>query len=426
MSELLMTTWAGAGTTPPLMSVARALVGRGHAVRVMADDLLRADVEAAGADFVPWTRAPQVRTAHGREGDRIRDWEPQDPVQAFGRARDGVAVGPAALYAADVREQIEARRPDALLSEVLLLGPLVAAEATGVPAVVLNPTINLVAAAGVPPFGFGLPPATTPEDETLHRALGEQALALWDAALPALNRARAEQGLDPLEHVLDQGRSAARVLVMTSTALDLLGPLPPTVVHVGPRLDDPRWAEPAALPAGHDPLVLVALSSDYQGQELLLQRIVDALRPLPVRGLVTTGQGVDPDSLDAPAHVRVVRSAPHAQVLAEAALTVTHAGHGTVVKSLAAGVPLVCLPMGRDQLDVAARVAHAGAGVRLEPTAAAEEIATAVRRVLGDTGFREAAGRVAAVIAEETRTDRAVAEIEAVVGARAGAAVPTG
>ena len=31
-------------------------------------------------------------------------------------------------------------------------------------------------------------------------------MAAWDEGLPALNAARAEQGLEPLEHVLDQGR----------------------------------------------------------------------------------------------------------------------------------------------------------------------------------------------------------------------------
>jgi UDP:flavonoid glycosyltransferase YjiC (YdhE family) len=36
-----------------------------------------------------------------------------------------------------------------------------------------------------------------------------------------------------------------------------------------------------------------------------------------------------------------------------------------VIKALAAGVPLVCLPMGRDQEDTAARVTLSGSGVRL-------------------------------------------------------------
>jgi UDP:flavonoid glycosyltransferase YjiC (YdhE family) len=113
--------------------------------------------------------------------------------------------------------------------------------------------------------------------------------------------------------------------------------------------------------------------------------------------------------------VQVVKAAPHSAVLREAALAITHGGHGVTIKSLALGVPLVCLPMGRDQLDIAARVVHAGAGVRLEHTAAAAEIAAAVEQVLGDASYREAAQRIATTITEETVTDRAVEEIEAVL-----------
>jgi UDP:flavonoid glycosyltransferase YjiC (YdhE family) len=117
--------------------------------------------------------------------------------------------------------------------------------------------------------------------------------------------------------------------------------------------------------------------------------------------------------------VQVVRSAPHAEVLREAAAVVTHCGHGTTIKALAAGVPLVCLPMGRDQLDVAARVVHRGAGVRLDPSAEPAAIAAALHEVLAEPGYREAAERIAAAIATETAHDRAVEEIEALIAERA-------
>jgi MGT family glycosyltransferase len=413
MADLLMTTWDGGGTTPPLMSVASALVARGHRLRVLADPVLRADVEATGAEFVSWTRAP-----HRRErsyGDAfVRDWG-LDPAESLARMRDTLALGPAAAYAADTREELEQHRAAALLTELLLFGPQVAAEAAGIPYVVLNPTINVVPAATVPPFGSGLAPATSEEDRRKHEELRATMVAAWDEGLPALNTARAEQGLEPLEHTLDQGRTAARMLVMTSRAFDFLGPLPPTVVHAGPRIDDVSWAGNWEPPAGEEPLVLVALSSDYQGQDDLLRRIMAALETLPVRAVLTTGHGIDPASIEAPANVQVVKAAPHTAVLREAALAVTHAGHGVTIKSLAAGVPLVCLPMGRDQLDVAARVVHSGAGVRLEPTAAPAEIASAVQQVLGEASYREAAERIATAITEETATDRAVEEIEAVL-----------
>ena len=108
----------------------------------------------------------------------------------------------------------------------------------------------------------------------------------------------------------------------------------------------------------------------------------------------------------------MVEAAPHAAVLPHTAAVVTHGGHGTVMKALAAGVPMVVMPMGRDQPENATRVLAAGAGVRIKQSASPEKIAAAVREVLGDESYRAAAQRLAAAIAEETADDRAAAELE--------------
>jgi MGT family glycosyltransferase len=419
MTRFLMTTWDGAGATPPLMSVARALIARGHEVRVLADPVLRDEVEAAGAEHIDWNRAPHRKT-RDIESHFVRHWDAGP--EGFARMRDNLAVGPAAPFAADVREQLQARPTDCLLTELLIFGPQVAAEAAGVPYVVLNPTINIVPAAGVPPFGQGLMPAANEAERERDRVAAEMGVQAWDEALAALNGARNEQGLPPLEHVVDQYRAAAAILVMTSAAFDFMGELPPTVKHVGPRLEDPSWAGEWSPPAGEQPLVLVALSSDFQRQKDLLRRIVLALGQMPVRGVVTTGKGVEPRSLPAPPNVQVVRTASHAAVLNKAAAVITHCGHGTTIKALAAGLPIVCIPMGRDQYDVAARVVHRGAGVQVDVAAAPETIAAAVREVLDRPRYAEAARHIADAIHQETAHDRVIDELEALVGARPAAA----
>jgi MGT family glycosyltransferase len=209
------------------------------------------------------------------------------------------------------------------------------------------------------------------------------------------------------------------VLVLTSPSFDFAGgTLPVNVSYVGPQLDDPAWAAPGGWrPDGDRPLVLVAGSSTFQRQTDLLRRAAEALGRLPVRGVVTTGRAIDPCEVPAPDHVRVVRAAPHRAVLAEASVMVTHAGHGSVLKSLAAGVPLVCLPMGRDQKDNTVRVLRLGAGVRLSPNAPPERIAAAVAQVLGDPAYGRAAGRFADTMAREARTrPRAADRAEALLG----------
>ena len=213
--------------------------------------------------------------------------------------------------------------------------------------------------------------------------------------------------------MLESFERADRLLLMTSRAFEYetFSP-PPNVRLVGPRLDDPAWAGEWTPPAGDDPLVLVGMSSTFMDHADVLQRATTALGDLPVRGLVTTGPAIPVDAIDAPANVTVVERAPHSEVLRHASAVVTHAGHGTVIKSLAAGVPVVAMPLGRDQLDNAARVAHHGAGLRLKPKASSDAIARAVRRVLDEPSYRANAERLAAAIASETSQDRAAEELE--------------
>jgi len=95
-----------------------------------------------------------------------------------------------------------------------------------------------------------------------------------------------------------------------------------------------------------------------------------------------------------------------------ASLVVTHCGHGTVAASLLHGVPILCLPMGRDQRDVAARVLHAGAGRRVSTRASADDIATAITRALADDALVDAARRLGRELQREILGDRAVRELE--------------
>jgi UDP:flavonoid glycosyltransferase YjiC (YdhE family) len=90
---------------------------------------------------------------------------------------------------------------------------------------------------------------------------------------------------------------------------------------------------------------------------------------------VTLGGVFSPKELVAPANVTVVRSAPHGAVLPLSRVVIAHGGHGTVIKSLGHGKPVLCLPLGRDQKDNAARVEAAGAGLRLSAGASTAKLA---------------------------------------------------
>lgn len=270
----------------------------------------------------------------------------------------------------------------------------------------------------VPAGGWG--PARGPLGRARDAVAPYLLTRLVGLGLPRINAVRAELGMPPLRELFGLLDGCARVLVMTSPAFDPPpARLPGNVRYVGPVTDDPAWAEPWAAPWPEDddrPLVLVAMSSTYQAHQGVLNRVVDALAGLPVRGLVTLGPGLRAGEVSAAPNVAVVRSAPHAAVLPRAAAVITHAGHGSVMKALAAGVPMVCIPHGWDQGDNTTRVLAAGAGLRASRRAQVPALRAAVRRVLDDPSYRAAARRLAdALAAEAVRRPGAVQEVEAVL-----------
>jgi UDP:flavonoid glycosyltransferase YjiC (YdhE family) len=410
-NRYLFVMWDGGGSVPPELSVARGLVERGHRVSVLADPTIEAEAIAAGAGFRPWRDAPHLVSRHP-EDDLLRDFEARTPPALIARLSERLICGPAGLQAAETAQAIDELRPDAVVASSFLLGPQIAAEAGRLPVAALMPNIYPFPAPGLPPFGTGWRPATGAIGRARDAAMARIGRRLWDRDLPTVNAVRARSGLPPLRGLWEQLDRARRVLVLSSASFDFPARLPDNVRYVGPRLDDPGWVEGWQRPAGDEPLVLVSLSTNHQDQLPLLRRIVDALAEVPVRAVVTTGNAVDPADVPAPPPVQVVRSAPHAAVLAEAAAVITHGGHGTVVKALAAGVPLLVLPMGRDQLDNAARVTARGAGLRLPPRVSARAIAGAVQRLLDEPAHREGARRLGARLRAETGRDAAADELE--------------
>jgi UDP:flavonoid glycosyltransferase YjiC (YdhE family) len=408
----LFVTWDGAGSVPPEISVARDLVARGHRVTMLGDPTIRTEAEAVGAEFRPWREAPHI-TSRRPEGDMIRDYEAKSPPQLIARLTERLIARPAAAQAAETVSAIRELDPDVLVSSGLLIGPQMAGEAEGLPVVALMGNIYPFPAPGLPPFGTGWRPARGALGRARDAAMSRLGKRLWNRALPDVNAARAGLGLGPVDSMWDQLDNAEKVLVLSSPSFDFPARLPENTRYVGPRLDDPEWVEPWEPPPGDDPLVLVSLSSGSQDQLGLLRSIVAALATMPVRGVVTTGNALDPSDVPSPAHVQVVRSAPHNRVLERASAVVTHGGHGTVVKTLAAGVPQLVIPMGRDQLDNATRVTARGAGVQLKPRATPAKIAAALGRVLDDPSYREAAGRLGAQLRMDAASGDAVRELEA-------------
>ena len=109
---------------------------------------------------------------------------------------------------------------------------------------------------------------------------------------------------------------------------------------------------------------------------------------------MTLGPDHDPSEIAPSANARVERTVSHAAVLERGRLLVSHAGHGSVMKALWYGRPMVLVPWGRDQPGVAFRAAALGvAEVVPREDASADTLSAAVDRALGDEAMTDAASR---------------------------------
>ena len=109
------------------------------------------------------------------------------------------------------------------------------------------------------------------------------------------------------------------------------------------------------LPGGDDPLVVVAPSTVHDSARALVGAAIAALASEPVRVAATLNQRGAQWTEPAPPNVVVTDWLSYAHVMPKASLVISNGGHGTVVRALAEGVPVLVCPVGADTAENGAR-----------------------------------------------------------------------
>ena len=113
-----------------------------------------------------------------------------------------------------------------------------------------------------------------------------------------------------------------------------------------------------------------------------------------MRVLATTNRRVPEEPIEVPDNAVLRDWFPYSQAMAAAGLVISHGGHGTVVRALSLGAPLLACPAVGDMGENGARVAWSGAGLSLpRRLMSPRAIRLATRRILGDPAYRERAGK---------------------------------
>lgn len=403
MSRILAYVDAVPGRLYPLVPTLLELQRRGHGVTIRCgvDDVGR--LRTAGLAAEPL--APEI------ERFTPDDWRARTPITALIRGL-GQFGERAPAQCRDLRSAIDAERPDALLIDEGAWGAAIAAQRSGLPWAYTIVSPVPLPSRDAPPFGLGLRPRRDAIGRLRDATIGRLALLALERLIARwTNPLRRELGLPAVRTVSDVYLAAPLVLAYTAEPFEYpRSDWSPKVRLVGPGLWEPPAEAPPWLDTLEHPLVLVTCSTLFQNDRALLEVTSEAFAGEPYEVIVTTAE-VDASTANPPPNVRVARYAPHTPILERAACVVCHAGMGITQKALAHGVPVVAVPFGRDQPEVARRVEVARAGVRLprgqfHPQRLRAAVRTAIGLTAGakriEAAFAGAGGAVAAADALES------------------------
>ncbi|MCX4553516.1 MULTISPECIES: glycosyltransferase [unclassified Streptomyces] len=353
----------------PALAVGRELRRRAHAVHVLAAPQAAPVVAAAGLAVSAAGDGTALSVAH---------WTVRGPEQH-----------------AVVARAVRLLRPDVLVTSVLCHGALVAAEAAGLPVVVLGLTAHLW------PYRGGAGPV-----DAHGRA--------WRLAetLKHYGEVREAAGLAPRhDRFPDTALLGTAFLLRGHPLLEAAdAELPPAVRHVGPCWWEPEPPAVEPLPDSR-PLAYVHLGRTFGGTSLW-PRLNAAFTSGTHRAVVELGRSGAPDA-DRDADLVVGRRPWMGPLVERADLVLTNATSAPVLAALLHGKPLLVAPNGSEQQVLAAGCLRAGVARMLpEPGASAADLRAAVEETARDAELRACAEELGGLLADGKSETRAADAVE--------------
>jgi UDP:flavonoid glycosyltransferase YjiC (YdhE family) len=301
----------------------------------------------------------------------------------------------AAVKASELtRELIRSFDPEVVVADIITVAGSLAAQAEGRRWATLVPHVMPTGEPGFPVYSVGAVYPRTPIGRRMWEFVRPLVMTGEEQGRVELNGARERVGLPPLAEV-HGGISRELAIVATFPQLEY----PRAEQWPGMRVTGPLlWEQPfgdVELPPGDAPLVLVAPSTSQDPEHRLVRAALEGLAGEPLRVLATTNRRKPVEPLPVPANARLVDWVSYALTMPLCDAVVCHAGHGTLARALASGVPVVACPHAGDMAENAARVRWAGAGVSLPRRFTTPRgVRLAVRRLLSEPGYRRRAAEL--------------------------------
>ena len=334
--------------------------------------------------------------------------------------------------AGSTREVIRSCDPDVVVADIITSAASLAAQAEGRAWATLIPHVMPTGEPGFPIYSIGAVYPRTALGRRIWARVRPIVMTGEEQGRVELNGARERLGLPPLSET-HGGISRELAIVATFPQLEY----PRSQGLPGMRVTGPlMWEQPfgdVELPPGEDPLVLVAPSTSQDPELRLVRAALEGLADAPVRVLATRNRRGTPAAdaagtgppIPVPPNARLVDWVSYSRTMPLCDAVICHAGHGTVARSLASGVPVVACPHAGDMAENAARIRWARVGVSLPRRfTTARGVRLAVRRLLGDPTYRRRAEELRDWAAENDGARAAADAVEELAERSSGRKTP--
>lgn len=235
-----------------------------------------------------------------------------------------------------------------------------------------------------------------------------------------INRYRKRWGLRRIRRVDDTFSPFAQISQQNREFDFPRKQLPNCFHYVGPIRAASRPAVPFPWQALNGRPLIYASLGTVNHQQSVYAKIAEACAGLNAQLVLSLGGAAEVEQFQ---HLvgspLVVKFAPQLELLERASLCITHGGLNSTLESLAAGVPLVAIPINFDQFGVAARIRWTGTGEFVKQNGlTAARLQSAIQKVFAEPAYHQAAQRMRASIAATNGAERAADIVEEVVRTR--------
>ena len=367
MSKIVFFNIPAYGHTNPTLGVVKELVSRGHQVWYYSYNVMRKEIESAGATFISCDDYDTEQKLSEKDATRV------GKDLAFSAK---ILVDTTLALDEKVSKEMAELKPDCIVADSMALWGKAIALKLGIPFVSSTTT-----------FAFNKHSA-----RIMKQGIGDLLKMIFTSPKTSKEVKRLKAKGYPVKNILDiiGSDDNTNTIVYTSPEFQ---PCSETFsekyAFVGPSIR-PATDE---IEKNRDKLIYISMGTVNNDMMSFYKQCISALTYTDYQVIMSVGNIVSIEEFGKlPENISVFSHVDQIAVLKQADVFLSHCGMNSVSESLYFGVPLVMLPQTSEQKGVSERVFQLGAGVKLDKSV---YVLSAINEILEDNTYKENALKIA-------------------------------